>query len=157
MNDQFSTAQKIENLIGFVFKRRFVGQKFVGNAMHFNRALIDFTVRIKILMQRTPSGPPIDNFNAANFDNAMALFRFKTGGFGIENNLSGHDGSGCGFGLREKSFREDVTEVMCKKCGVGGSAFCFSRTINPNPKSVGLPHDSPADRRVRSLDDRRGL
>jgi hypothetical protein len=36
----------------------------------------------------TTDGAPIDQFHTANFNNAVALFDFNAGGFGIENDLS---------------------------------------------------------------------
>ena len=50
VNNQFSTPNKLEKILGHIRKHRLVHQKLIGDTMHFNRTLIDYPFRIDVLV-----------------------------------------------------------------------------------------------------------
>jgi hypothetical protein len=67
-----------------------------------HRAWIDFSIGPQITMKGAAGGAPIDDFDAADFDDAMALFGLKASGLGIDNDLA----HGWGYGLRATGYEE---------------------------------------------------
>ncbi len=88
VNNQLGAFNEREKFLGNLAEARFVRQCFVGNAMDFNRRGIDLALRIKILMVMIGGSAAIDDFYAADLDDAMALRRLQAGGFGIEHDLA---------------------------------------------------------------------
>ena len=62
------------------------------------RTFIDFPLRVEVVMKVMVCQMAVVDFNAADFDDAVAKFMFQAGGFRIENDLS-H--SVFALGLRE--------------------------------------------------------
>jgi hypothetical protein len=51
------------------------------------RAFVDVALRIQIAMKGAPREPAIEEFDAADFDDAMLLLDLEAGGFRVENDL----------------------------------------------------------------------
>ena len=56
--------------------------------MHRLRALVDIAIRIDVLVEMSVSQPPVDDFDARHFNDAVPLARVEAGGFGIEDDLT---------------------------------------------------------------------
>ena len=71
-----------------VAEARLLRQKLVGDAVHLLCAPVDLTVGPQVAMESTTGLPPIHQLDAADFDDAMALFGLESGGFGVEDDLA---------------------------------------------------------------------
>ena len=88
VNHQLCAADVIEELLRDFTKLRLVREKFAGDAMNFQRAFFAVALRVDVAMKMFACRLPVDNFHAANFDDAIAQCGVKAGGFGVENDLA---------------------------------------------------------------------
>src|SRR3546814_2205548 len=63
---------------------------FVGDAVYVDRAGVDLALGIDVAMEVVLRRPAIAQLDAADPDDAMAEIDFKSGRFGIENDLPAH-------------------------------------------------------------------
>src|SRR3546814_12342734 len=63
---------------------------FVGDAVYVDRAGVDLALGIDVAMEVVLRRPAIAQLDAADLDDAMAEIDFKSGRFGIENDLPAH-------------------------------------------------------------------
>src|SRR3990167_8834300 len=84
VDDQLRALDEVEELIGDFLEARFVFDKVVGDAVHRNRAFVDFAIRLQVNVEMPPSQTPADQFNTADFDDPVTIGHRHTGGFGIE-------------------------------------------------------------------------
>jgi hypothetical protein len=71
-----------------ISENRFVGKKFGTDSMDSKSAVLNVTFRIDIKVQIVAGGSVVDQFQRANFDDAMALSRAYSRRFGIQNNFA---------------------------------------------------------------------
>ena len=90
VNDQLRAADELDQLVDDVGEARLLREEFVGDAVHLLRAAVDFAVGPQVTMERAAGLAPIDQLDAADFDDAMALLRLEARGFGVEDDLA-HD------------------------------------------------------------------
>ena len=88
VNNQLSTGDIFNELVRNLFKFRFVGEKFTGNAVDLYRALVYLTSRIDVLVIVITGKTSVNQLDTTNLDDAMALRGFKPRGFSIQYDLS---------------------------------------------------------------------
>jgi hypothetical protein len=88
VNDQLSTADEVQKLFSDLVKTWLLSQKFIGDAVDFERASIHFTIRSDVAMKSSAGLASANDFDTAHFDDAMTLLGFKAGSFGIEYDLA---------------------------------------------------------------------
>ena len=66
----------------------FVAEEILGDAVDFQRALVDLALRVDIAVELTAAALTVNHFQRADFDDPVALCRFQSRGFRIQNNLS---------------------------------------------------------------------
>ncbi len=88
VDDQFGACDIFQEVIDNRGEPWFVLQFFVGDAMHIDRALIDFAIGVEIVVEIIAGPPAIDQLHATDFDNAMTIQRIKARGFRIKYYLS---------------------------------------------------------------------
>ena len=88
VNHQRRIADKGEKLFHHRGEERLVAEKFVAEAMHplgFDRHI---AFGIEIGLEGFAGGEMIDQFDTADFHDAVAVARLEARGFGIEDNLT---------------------------------------------------------------------
>ncbi len=88
VDDQLSAAQEFQQLLDHVRKARLLRQKLIRDAVHLQRASIDFAIRAQIAMKGASGLAPIQQLDAADLNDAMTLLGFETGGFSVEDDLA---------------------------------------------------------------------
>ena len=83
VNDQLRTIGKRQQVIGNFRKTRLVTQKFFGNTVNLQRTLLYVALRIEVDMVLTACQLPVNQFQCADFNDAVTLPGVKTGGFSI--------------------------------------------------------------------------
>ena len=78
VDHQLCSLDKRQKLINHVDKQRLVEQKFVSNTSYRSRALIDGAARVKIRLVFAPGDLTLNQFNAGDLDQTMALADFQT-------------------------------------------------------------------------------
>ncbi len=76
VDNEFGPADEVQQLICNAGKSRLVCQELRTDAVHFKRAIIDFPIRVDEFVKLAPGELPVAEFDAAFFDDAMALFNF---------------------------------------------------------------------------------
>lgn len=93
MDDQFAAANILKEVIGDVGKRRLVGEEFVTDPVNAKGFGIDQTIGLQIDVEIAPGQATVNHLNRTDFNDSMPLVVntefVHTGGFGIENDLSG--------------------------------------------------------------------
>ena len=88
VNHQLGARHESQKVLHDVIEARLVGQEFVGDAVHLDRAGIDLPVGLQILMVVIAGEAAVDQLHAADFDDAVPLGGLQAGGFSIEDDLS---------------------------------------------------------------------
>ena len=88
VDDQFGAIDEGQEFVRDFGETRFIGEKFQGEAGDFLRAGFEFAIWMQILLIGPPGRAAFDHLDAADFDDAVALFPFQAGGFGIEDYFS---------------------------------------------------------------------
>src|SRR5688572_18758184 len=88
MNDEFGIFHVIEKLVDDFTELRLVAQELGGQSMHTQRTLLAVASRIDIAVKMIAALLPVDEFDAADLDDAVAVRPFQAGGFGVEDDLS---------------------------------------------------------------------
>ena len=57
-------------------------------AVHFRRADVDLALRVDEEMDRAARRAPVDDLEAGELDDPVALQRIEAGGFGVEDDLA---------------------------------------------------------------------
>src|SRR5579863_1338161 len=88
MRDELGVAQKSHELFRFVGEQRLVVEKLAGQAVNLERLLRHVALRIEVTVKGLAGREAIDEFNAANFDQAIPLHGIKSSGLGVKNDLA---------------------------------------------------------------------
>ena len=89
MNDDFiGPLYECQELPGNFSKYRLVNQKFGRDAVHLLSTGVNGALRVDVQVQVPAGRLTIDKFHTANFNDAMPLGDFQSGGFGVENDLA---------------------------------------------------------------------
>src|SRR5690554_2852360 len=88
VDHQFGIANKIQKFIGDSRKHRFIGQHFIADTVYLKSPRIDFALRVDVLMVMTTGETAINELDATNFNDPMALRGLKTRCFSIQYNLT---------------------------------------------------------------------
>ena len=90
VDHQLGALEVDHQVIDDVVEARLVCKKVIADAVDLQRAFVDRPVRLYVLMVVVSGQTAIDQFDAADFDDAVALAGFQAGGFSIEDDLAGH-------------------------------------------------------------------
>ena len=93
VDHQFRAVDEGEEFVDDLVEARLVGEEFQREPGDFLRAGGKFAVGVEVGVERAPAGPAFQQFDAADFDDAVAAVGVQAGGFGIEHDLS-HGSSG---------------------------------------------------------------
>src|SRR6185369_17841990 len=87
VDHQLRAADELEQLVDDLGELRLLRQELVGDAVHVLRGAIDRPVRAQVAMKAAAGAAAIDQLDAADLDDAMALLRLQPRGFRVENDL----------------------------------------------------------------------
>ena len=85
----------------------FRGQPLETQSVHLLRAQIDCALRIQIPMKRAPGDTPVEQFNAADLDDAVILVDLEARGLGVQ-----HDLTHPLLASRQQSFDRAIRELI---------------------------------------------
>ena len=88
MDDQLSAPDEVHKFVRNTRKDGLIGQEFFGNTVNFQRALINGTLGLNVLVVMATGKLPVNDLNAANFNDPMALAYFKSRCFRIQYDLT---------------------------------------------------------------------
>ena len=96
MDDPLGAAREVEELRRDVAEFRLALEVVPGLAVHLGRAGVDLALGVDVELDRAAGGAPVDDLDARELDDAVALLRVEAGGFGVEDDLahSGFDSGG---------------------------------------------------------------
>ena len=90
VDDQPVAADEFQHLVDNRREGRMLREEFGGEAVHLFRLGRDVALGIDVAMEGAPGRQVIEQLDAGDFDDAVAVRRIETGGFRIENDLA-HD------------------------------------------------------------------
>ena len=88
VDDDFRALYVVAQLLRDLGKTRLVAQELGRQAVHRQRALFRIAVRIEVAVKVVTGQHAVVQFDAADFDDAVARARVQAGGFSIEDNLT---------------------------------------------------------------------
>ena len=88
VNDKTRVANEGQKIFRDFSKRWLVLEEFLGQAVHRKSFGRNIALGIEITVKRLAGRNPIDQFNAADFYQAMALIGIEPGCFRIEDDLT---------------------------------------------------------------------
>src|ERR1700742_5214124 len=88
MDDQFRVTDEFQKLQMHMRECRFLGQALTREAMDLNRTFVDVPLGIQVLVKSSSGQAAIEQFHAANLNDAVLLLNLQSGGLGIENDLA---------------------------------------------------------------------
>ena len=88
VNHEFSSVQILQQIIDDLGEPRCDLQIFTADAVNALGPLVDITIRVQKAMKFAPRQSAVNEFDATDFDNAVALGRREAGGFRVEDDLS---------------------------------------------------------------------
>lgn len=88
VRDQLGALDELDELVGDVAEARLVGQEFGGQAVDRQRLGVAVAVRVQVDVQVVAGGHPVDQFDAADFDDAVSLGGIQPGGFSVKDDLA---------------------------------------------------------------------
>jgi hypothetical protein len=88
VDDQLGPLDVPDKGIRYLGKARLVGQKGIGDAVHINRARLDLTIRLEVVMEVVSGQSTVDKLYTADLDDPMTILRVETGGLGVEHDLA---------------------------------------------------------------------
>src|SRR6202035_4316782 len=94
-DDDLGAGDVIKKLGRDFGKARFVAEKFGGQSVYRQRALFRIAVWVQITVKIVSGQLPVQHFNTADFNNAIAATGIKSGGFSVENNMPHSKNSSC--------------------------------------------------------------
>ena len=88
VDDQLPSPQIVHEILNDIAETGFIEKKFVGDAVHLNRRLVDITIRLQVLVEIVSGETTIDHLHTADFDDLVSLLRLQARGLRIQNDLS---------------------------------------------------------------------
>ena len=88
VNDQFRAIDEFQKLIGNIGEQWLVRKEIGTQPMHFLRSGIHFSLRVQIPLETVSGQTPIDHFDTADLNDAVALFGLQTRRLCIKDYLS---------------------------------------------------------------------
>ena len=88
VRDELRVAEEGDEVIDLFGKQRLVPEELDGQSVNLERRLRHVAFRIEIAMERLAGGETVDELDAADLDQPIALKGIKAGGFGIENDFA---------------------------------------------------------------------
>ncbi len=92
VDDQRRIAQKGDQVVRHLGEKELVLEEVIAEAVHRERLRRHAALRIEISVERLAGGDAVDQLDAADLDQPMAVQRIETRGLGIEHNLA-HESS----------------------------------------------------------------
>ena len=87
VDDQLRAANKLDEIRGDVLEQGLVGEEFIGDAVYFYGALVDFPPGVDVLVEMVAGKTAVFQLHTAYFDDTVPLGDFQAGGFGIQHDL----------------------------------------------------------------------
>jgi hypothetical protein len=88
VDHEFRALHEGEELARDVRECRLRGEELVGDAVHRQRARVHFPIRSQVTMPVTTGRPAVNEFHAADLDDAMSFRELEPGRFGVKDDLA---------------------------------------------------------------------
>ena len=79
---------KVEHVVGKLGETRLVAQKLGGEAVHLEGLVGNFAFGVQMAMPHPPGRDAVDQLDAADLDDFVAVERVESGRLGIEDDLA---------------------------------------------------------------------
>jgi hypothetical protein len=93
VDHQLGAAAVVDELLDDLREARLIGEEGVGDAVHGLGAGVDLPVRLDVAVEVVAGQPALDDLDAADFDNAMALGGLQARGLRVQYDLAHAAGS----------------------------------------------------------------
>jgi hypothetical protein len=90
VDDQFSAFQVGPELVRQIAEQRLAGEEFRGEPVDLDGTGVDRPLGVAVQMEIVARQAAVDQLQAADLDDAVALLHFQPGGFGVEDDLAIH-------------------------------------------------------------------
>ncbi len=88
VDHEFGAFHEGEEFRRDVGERRLRGEELVGDAVHRERARVDFAVRLQVAMPVAAGRPAVHELDAADLDDAVTFRDLESGRFGVKDDLA---------------------------------------------------------------------
>ena len=88
MHHQHGALDEAKHVVGELGEARFVAQEFVGKAVHLESRKRHLALGVHMTMPHPPRRDAVEELDAADLDDAMAVERVEPGRLGIEHDLA---------------------------------------------------------------------
>ena len=88
VDHELGALHEREELLRHLGELRLRGEKLVLDAVHLERAAIDFALGVDVAVEAVGRGAPVHELDTAELDDAMACRRLEPRGFRVENDLA---------------------------------------------------------------------
>src|SRR6218665_1044965 len=90
VDDQFGPLQVLQDVVDQFGKPGFVFQELIADAMDLQRIFVAVPARVEVQVQVVAGELAVEQFDAAEFDDAVATVGRQARGFGVQNDLTRH-------------------------------------------------------------------
>jgi len=90
LDDQFGIAQVVDDVVGERRELGLVAQEVGGQAVDLERILVALALGVEVDVKIVAGELAVEQLDAAELDDAVAVLRGKAGGFGVEDDLARH-------------------------------------------------------------------
>jgi hypothetical protein len=87
VDDELGTSHEVEKIRSDLAEPGLVTQELRSEPVYLQRRFVARALRIDVSVEMVAREPPVDEFDAGDFDDAMAGCRVKAGRFGIQDDL----------------------------------------------------------------------
>jgi hypothetical protein len=88
VDDELGALDEREELPRDVREARLRGQELAGDAVHGERRRLDLALGPQVALPGAAARPPVQELDAADLDDAVALGHLEARGFGVEDDLA---------------------------------------------------------------------
>ena len=88
VNDELGALDELDELARDLGELRLRREELVLDAVHLERAAVDFALGVDVAVKAVLRRPPIDELHAADLDDPMAGGRLEARCFGIQDDLT---------------------------------------------------------------------
>ena len=88
VHHQHGALEEGEHVVGQLGKTRLVAQELGGQAVHFEGLVGDVALGVQMAVPDASRGDAVDQLDAADLDDPVAVERVEPGGLGVEDDLA---------------------------------------------------------------------
>src|SRR5687768_2970384 len=87
VDDELGAAHEVEELVAHLREQGLAGEEFAGQPGDLLRARLHVALRIEVALEAAPGRAALEQLDATDLDDAIALFPRQAGRLGIQHHL----------------------------------------------------------------------